>query len=339
TSNITMVRALDFPRAVLPLSVALSEMLTLLPAIGVMIVIVLLTGEPITVSWLLLPVALVLILLFSAGCAMIAARVVVAARDLRNLIPVAIRLLRYVSGVFFSIEAYAGRFEWGFVLEYQPVAVYLTLMRSVLLQDVAVDPTMWLTGLAWAVVLFLVGFVVFWSAEGKYGRDCRRLRGDRLRGRRRPRRRRARACEAGRRRGADPVGHRRRRPRALPGLRWPQARVRPGDGPHPRDVQPQPPSRRRGDRGARGARRVVRRPPRRVDRDHRAQRCRQEHPAARHRGSDADELGGRLRGGDQLAAGRQRRARQLAHRRAQRHDRRARARADAGAGAGAVRRH
>lgn len=171
TSNITMVRALDFPRAVLPLSVALSEMLTLLPAIGVMIVIVLLTGEPITVSWLLLPVALVLILLFSAGCAMIAARVVVAARDLRNLIPVAIRLLRYVSGVFFSIEAYAGRFEWGFVLEYQPVAVYLTLMRSVLLQDVAVDPTMWLTGLAWAVVLFLVGFVVFWSAEEKYGRD------------------------------------------------------------------------------------------------------------------------------------------------------------------------
>lgn len=57
------------------------------------------------------------------------------------------------------------------MLEYQPVAVYLTLMRSVLLQDVAVDPTMWLTGLAWAVVLFLVGFVVFWSAEEKYGRD------------------------------------------------------------------------------------------------------------------------------------------------------------------------
>lgn len=171
TSNISVVRALDFPRVVLPLSVALSEMLTLLPAIGVMIVIVLLSGEPITWAWLLLPVALVMILLFSAGCSMLAARIVVGARDLRNLIPVAIRLLRYVSGVFFSIQHYVGAFSWGMLLEYQPVAVYLTLVRSTMLHEVDVIPSVWIAGAAWAIVFFAVGFVVFWSAEEKYGRD------------------------------------------------------------------------------------------------------------------------------------------------------------------------
>lgn len=171
TSNITVVRALNFPRVVLPLSVAVSEMLTLLPAIGVMIVIVVISGEAITWAWLLLPVALVMILLFSAGCAMLAARIVVSARDLRNLIPVAIRLLRYISGVFFSIQHYTGAFTWGMVLEYQPVAVYLTLVRSTMLGEVPLVPQQWIAGGIWAVLFFVVGFVVFWSAEEKYGRD------------------------------------------------------------------------------------------------------------------------------------------------------------------------
>ena len=171
TSNISVVRALDFPRAVLPLSVAISEMLTLLPAIGVMVFIVLLSGEAITWAWLLLPVALAMILLFSAGCAMLAARIVVGARDLRNLIPVAIRLLRYLSGVFFSIQHYTGGFTWGMLLEYQPVAVYLTLVRSTMLSEVPVVPEQWIAGALWAVVFFVVGFVVFWSAEEQYGRD------------------------------------------------------------------------------------------------------------------------------------------------------------------------
>jgi len=171
TSNISVVRALHFPRVVLPLSVALSEMLTLLPAIGVMLVIVVLSGESITWAWLMLPVALVMILLFTAGCSMLAARIVVGARDLRNLIPVAIRLLRYVSGVFFSIEHYAGGFGWGAVLEYQPVAVYLTIVRSALLGEVPLTTSVWIAGALWAVLFFTVGFVVFWSAEEKYGRD------------------------------------------------------------------------------------------------------------------------------------------------------------------------
>ena len=43
---------------------------------------------------------------------MIAARVVHAARDVGNLVGLATRLLRYVSGVFFPIGDYAGARPW-----------------------------------------------------------------------------------------------------------------------------------------------------------------------------------------------------------------------------------
>ena len=169
-NNIDLVRAINFPRAVLPISVAVSEMLTLLPATGVMLVIVIVTGEPITWTWLLVPVALALILVFTAGACLVVARIVVVARDLRNLIPVAIRLLRYVSGVFFSIQGYVEG-TLGLVLEYQPFAVYLTLMRSCLMQEVSMSLPLWGAATGWAILFAVVGLIFFWGAEDEYGRD------------------------------------------------------------------------------------------------------------------------------------------------------------------------
>lgn len=169
-NNINVVRSLQFPRAVLPLSVSMSEMINLLPAIAVMYIIVLATGEAVTWTWLLIPFVLLLILVFTAGACMIAARIVVAARDLRNLIPMVVRVLRYGSGVFFSVQAYTSG-AIGLILEYQPVSLYLNLARSCLMGEVAMTPLMWLIGLGWSVLFFVVGFIVFWSAEDQYGRD------------------------------------------------------------------------------------------------------------------------------------------------------------------------
>lgn len=172
-SNMNVVRSLQFPRAVLPLSVSVSEMINLVPAIAAMFVIVLLTGESLSWTWLLMPVLLVVIMIFTGGACMIAARLVVAARDLRNFIPMVVRMLRYGSGVFFSVEVVRRTVDseiFGLVLEWQPVALYLNLARSCLMAEVEMNATMWLVGAAWAVVFFVVGLVVFWSGEDKYGR-------------------------------------------------------------------------------------------------------------------------------------------------------------------------
>jgi teichoic acid transport system permease protein len=170
--NLSLVRSLHFPRAVLPTAAVLTELVTLLPSLPVMCVIVLLTGEPISWRWLLLPFALALQWLFNTGCAFIATRVVASARDLLNLLPFLLRILLYVSGVFFNIAEYAGDGPIGIVLEYQPVAVYLTLVRSCLLtESVGLDPLTWVIGAGWAALFAVGGFLFFWRAEERYGRD------------------------------------------------------------------------------------------------------------------------------------------------------------------------
>lgn len=171
SSNLSMVRSLRFPRAALPISVALSEFLMLLPAMAVLAVLLPIVGEPPRWQWLAIPLVMVLLFAFCAGLSLICARLVLDVRDATNLIPVGVRLTRYVSGVFFSISAYAGHGVLGAIMQYQPVALFLELTRSCLIAEVPQNPSLWLWAVIWAVTFLVVGIVVFWRAEGRYGRD------------------------------------------------------------------------------------------------------------------------------------------------------------------------
>jgi teichoic acid transport system permease protein len=183
-----LLRSLHFPRAVLPMSTVLSLLATLIPALVVMCVIVLLSGlipgyqtMAVTWWWLLLPAAVVLLWIFNTGLAFMMARVVATTPDLDNILGFVMRVVMYGSGVIFPLTGYIEKMEvpdaakgmLGVVLEHQPVAVFLYLVRSCLTQEETIPQSglMWALGAAWAVVFFVIGFVVFWRGEERYGRD------------------------------------------------------------------------------------------------------------------------------------------------------------------------
>lgn len=173
--KVGMMRSLSFPRVLLPVVVVLSKFLSNLPAFAVLLVIAVATGEPVTWRWLLYPVALLIVATMGLGMALIASRVVHGVRDLANLVPLLVRLLRYISGVFFSIDARVADIQsapvWlGPVMQYQPAAVALDVVRETLMSSYTLDWRTWVISSAWALIFVVVGFVVFWRAEGTYGR-------------------------------------------------------------------------------------------------------------------------------------------------------------------------
>lgn len=182
----SLIRSLHFPRAVLPVSTVLSLLATLVPSIVVMCGIVLVSGllpdypmVQVTWHWLLLPGAVALLWVFNMGIAFVMARVVAITPDLDNIIGFIMRFAMYGSGVIFPVTHYAERLPADAeaivapILTYQPIAVYLYLVRSSITQEPEIppDPWMWAWGAGWAVVIFIVGFIVFWRGEERYGRD------------------------------------------------------------------------------------------------------------------------------------------------------------------------
>lgn len=180
SGNVNLVRSLHFPRAVLPVSVVLSELASLIPALFVMVLFVLGSGllpapVPVMVDWywLLLPLAVLLLAVFTLGVGLILARLAAGAPDLLNILPFLLRVLMYGSGVIFSIDRFVSNEVLLAVMQYQPIAVYLNLARQSLLDEptIPVQGSMWAVGAAWAFGTLLFGFVYFWRAEARYGRE------------------------------------------------------------------------------------------------------------------------------------------------------------------------
>ena len=71
----------------------------------VLVGIVLVTGEPLTLAWLLVVPALLLQSIFNAGLALIVARLGTKITDLTQLMPFILRTWMYGSGVIYSIDS------------------------------------------------------------------------------------------------------------------------------------------------------------------------------------------------------------------------------------------
>ncbi|GAA1379615.1 ABC transporter permease [Luteococcus sanguinis] len=170
-NNTGLVRALHFPRAVLPISSVVTELLEAAVSIAMLMLIVPFTGDLPHLKWILLIPALIIHALIQTGFVLILARFVNMSADIWNLIPVFTRLLRYVSGVFFSIASVTQHHPLlYYLLEYQPFALTLSLVRQAMLGEFAVDWKMWAAGIAYAIVLPVAGLWIFWRDEAKYGR-------------------------------------------------------------------------------------------------------------------------------------------------------------------------
>lgn len=171
SANVGLTRVLHFPRAVLPVSSTLVALQRLVYSLVVMLPIVLITGERPRWQWLLLIPAIALQLMFCLGLAFFIARIGAKVPDTSQLLPFLIRTWLYVSGVFYSIQAFAADHpRWvKVILEVNPGAVYVEVVRAALIDEPR-GHHLWLLAVAWAVVVLAAGYLFFWQAEEQYGR-------------------------------------------------------------------------------------------------------------------------------------------------------------------------
>ena len=171
TANVGLVRALQFPRAVLPLSTTLVGLIQLIYSLFVLVPIILLTGEPLTWRWLELIPALALETMFCLGLAFAAARIGAKVPDTAQVLPFLARVWMYTSGVMYSIPVFSQGHS-GLVLTiltHNPAYIYLTLARHALLVNNPAPMSLWFMGVAWAVGVLAVSYLYFWRGEEQYG--------------------------------------------------------------------------------------------------------------------------------------------------------------------------
>ncbi|MFI8963679.1 ABC transporter permease [Streptomyces sp. NPDC053493] len=177
SGNLGLVRALHFPRASLPLALALQQLQQLAFSLGALVVILFCCGEFPRPSWLLAVPALLCQTLFSTGLALATARLAARTPDIAQLMPFLLRTWMYASGVMWSIaHVTQGRDlpeAVTVLLRANPAAVYIDLLRFALVESFTgtqLPPHVWALAAGWAALAFAGGFIWFWKAEETYGR-------------------------------------------------------------------------------------------------------------------------------------------------------------------------
>ncbi|MFF8693361.1 ABC transporter permease [Streptomyces sp. NPDC015144] len=177
SGNLGLVRALHFPRASLPIALALQQLQQLLFSLAALVAILIGFGQFPRPSWLLAVPALFLQALFNTGVSMVVARLAARTPDIAQLMPFVLRTWMYASGVMWSVDGMlrGDRVPHAVVmaLECNPAAVFIDLMRFALIDSFDAShlpPHVWAVATGWALVCGIGGFVYFWQAEERYGR-------------------------------------------------------------------------------------------------------------------------------------------------------------------------
>jgi teichoic acid transport system permease protein len=171
SSNMGLIRAIRFPRALLPVSVIIGELMTFVFELGAVAAVALATGEGVSRRWLALPVVVAIHTMFNLGGAFIAARLNDSFRDMQQIIPFIFRLGQFVSGVMYPVARFAETDNvWvqRFVA-WNPIVYLLDLYRWVFL-GAPIDVALTARTVVVSALTLVFGFRFFLAAEHRYGR-------------------------------------------------------------------------------------------------------------------------------------------------------------------------
>jgi len=167
--NLSLIRSVYFPRAVLPVAYSIEHFIRFVPSILVMIFFVLSGGESVRWSWLLVVPAVLIAYTFMLGMSLIFARIGKVAVDVGLALPHFIRLLLYGSGVLYLPSSFTLDKRVLAFFDANPFFEIISLVRGAFIEAQPASGGLWIAATAWAVATLAVGLVFFWHGEASYG--------------------------------------------------------------------------------------------------------------------------------------------------------------------------
>lgn len=170
TGNAKLVQSLGFPRILLPVSVVIEQAMRIVPILVLLGILLLIFGEPISWSWLLVMPIMAMMAVFNLGIGLIVARLSVRTRDVQQFIPIINRVLFYASSIFFQVDkVFADNPVALTIAHLVPTYDFIALVRGVTLTAHPAPELAVIAAPIWTLLAIGIGVVFFWRAEARYG--------------------------------------------------------------------------------------------------------------------------------------------------------------------------
>jgi teichoic acid transport system permease protein len=168
SKNAGLIRSIQFPRAILPISVTLEQFIAFGPALLVIAVTMAFDGVALSARMLMVIPVIALQQAFNLGAGFVVARLGSRYSDLREILPHFFRIMLYLSGVLFSVQDRVDNETVRALFAILPFYDIITAARWALM-GTDVTPGVWLGLVVWSLGLLIIGFAYFRRGEARYG--------------------------------------------------------------------------------------------------------------------------------------------------------------------------
>lgn len=164
-NNSELVKKIYFPRTVLPISIVLSKFVNYMISTCISFGIIILLGFDLNwQSLLLLPLAILLILVFSLGLTFLLSAIDTYLRDIEYIVNVILMVLIWMTPIMYVREQFDSAF-FNFILSINPVTYFIELFQDIIYFGTIPDISLILICTALAAVMLIIGWVVFHKLE------------------------------------------------------------------------------------------------------------------------------------------------------------------------------
>jgi ABC-2 type transport system permease protein len=171
-----LLRKVRFPRLVIPLSVALHSLFNLGLNLVVVFVFVFASGIDPRLSWLELPVLILLLIILSTGATMLLSALYVRYRDMQPIWEVLLQVLFYATPVIYVIYTLPSSIQREAMAN--PLAALFTQMRHALIDPTAPTAAEAIGGGVRLLIPLAVIFVLFALGAWVFAREAPRIAED-----------------------------------------------------------------------------------------------------------------------------------------------------------------
>ena len=157
--NGTLLKKIYVPKYVFPIARVLSCFVTMSFSLVAILIVMVFTRVEFHLTVLLFWAPMLFLLLFCCGVGLVLSALVVRFRDVIHLYGVLTMLWMYATPVFYPIEAVPPQVAR--LIRLNPLYIFITLFRELLLYGRMPGAGMWLSGLGMALLTFGLGALIF----------------------------------------------------------------------------------------------------------------------------------------------------------------------------------
>ena len=164
--NAHLINKVYMPKMIYPLSRVLSSVINLLISLLPLIVMMIITGLPLSKAMVLIPIGLLCLLVFCLGMSLVLSTSMVFFRDTLFLWNVISTLWMYLTPTFYPIDIIPE--SWLPIYKMNPMYQYITFLRTILLEGKAPSLDLYIGCLMSAGITFIVGLCIFKRNQEKF---------------------------------------------------------------------------------------------------------------------------------------------------------------------------